>query len=58
MVVGNLVVTLFVEAPTSLITITFDKEVLEMYAEDYIKERFEFSEDGWIRRLESDESKI
>ena len=58
LVVGDLAVTLFVEAPTSLIAITFDKELLEMYAEDYIKERFEFSEDGWIRRLESDESKI
>ena len=36
-----------------------DKELLKMYAEDYIKEHFEMSEkDGWIRRLESDESKI
>lgn len=32
LVVGDLVVTLFVEGLTSLITITFDKEVLEMYA--------------------------
>lgn len=48
--------TLHIEGDTSLITITFDKEVLEMYAEDYIKEHFEISEDGWIRRLESDES--
>lgn len=58
LVVGDLVATLFVEAPTSLITISFDKELLEMYAEDYIKEHFEISEDGWIRRIESDESKI
>lgn len=51
--------TLFIEGPTSLTTITFDKEILEMYAEDYIKEHFEMSEkDGWIRRIESDESKI
>ncbi len=50
--------TLHIEGLTSLITITFDKELLEMYAEDYIKEHFEISEDGWIRRLESDESKI
>ena len=50
--------TLLIEGPTSFSSITFDKELLEMYAEDYIKERFELSEDGWIRRLESDESKI
>ena len=50
--------TLHIEGLASLITITFDKELLEMYAEDYIKENFEISEDGWIRRLESDESKI
>ena len=50
--------TLHIEGDTSLITITFNKELLEMYAEDYIKEHFEISEDGWIRRLESDESKI
>ena len=57
MVVGDLVVTLFVEAPTSLITITFDKELLEMYAECYIKEHFEMSEkDDWIRMIENDET--
>lgn len=51
--------TLLIEGPTSFSSITFDKEILEMYAEDYIKEHFEISEkDGWIRRLESDESKI
>lgn len=39
--------------------IAFDRYLLDMYAEDYIKEHFEMSEkDGWIRRLESDESKI
>ncbi|CAI3429082.1 hypothetical protein [Enterococcus cecorum] len=37
--------------------IAFDRHLLDMYAEDYIKEHFEMSEkDGWIRRLESDES--
>lgn len=51
--------TLLIEGATSFSSITFDKELLDMYAEDYIKERFEMSEkDGWIRRLESDESKI
>lgn len=35
--------TLLIEGPASLITITFDKELLETYAEDYIKERFEIS---------------
>lgn len=49
--------TLLIEGPTSFSSITFDKELLEMYAEDYIKEHFEMSEkDGWIRRIESDES--
>jgi len=49
--------TLLIEAPTSVITITFDKELLDMYAEDYIKEHFEMSEnDGWIRRIENDET--
>ncbi|CAI3480429.1 hypothetical protein CIRMBP1310_01708 [Enterococcus cecorum] len=57
LVVGDLVVTLFVEGLTSLITITFDKELLEMYAEDYIKEHFEMSEkDGWIRRIDNYET--
>ena len=35
--------TLHIEGDTSLITITFNKELLEMYAEDYIKEHFEMS---------------
>ncbi|MCJ0543109.1 hypothetical protein MMJ52_02340 [Enterococcus cecorum] len=48
--------TLLIEGPTSLTTITFDKELLEAYAEDYIKEHFEISEDGWIRRIENDET--
>ena len=57
--VGDLAATLFIDGPMSLSMVTFDKELLEMYAEDYIKEHFEMSEkDGWIRRLESDESKI
>lgn len=50
--------TLLIEGATSFSSITFDKELLDMYAEDYIKEHFEMSDDGWIRRLESDESKI
>lgn len=56
--VGDLAATLFFDGPMSLSMVTFDKKLLEMYAEDYIKEHFEMSEDGWIRRLESDESKI
>lgn len=31
--------------------IAFDRYLLDMYAEDYIKANFEISEDGWIRRL-------
>lgn len=46
--------TLFIEGSTSLTTITFDKELLEMYAEDYIKEHFKMSEDGWVRKEEED----
>ncbi|CAI3316802.1 hypothetical protein CIRMBP1277_00696 [Enterococcus cecorum] len=46
--------TLHIEGDTSLITITFDKELLEKYAEDYIKANFEMSDDGWIRRLGDD----
>ena len=37
--------------------IAFDRYLLDKYAEDYIKERFELSEDGWIRRI-NDESEI
>ncbi|MEO5298680.1 hypothetical protein V4S36_08990 [Enterococcus cecorum] len=49
--------TLLIEGDTSFSSITFDKELLEMYAEDYIKEHFEMSEkDGWIRRVENDET--
>lgn len=37
--------------------IAFDRYLLDMYAEDYIKEHFEMSEkDGWIRRVENDET--
>lgn len=37
--------------------IAFDRYLLDMYAEDYIKANFEISEeDGWIRRIESDET--
>lgn len=38
--------TLHIEGDTSLITITFNKELLEVYAEDYIKERFEISSEN------------
>lgn len=48
--------TLLIEGPTSLTTITFNKELLDVYAEDYIKANFEMSEDGWIRRIENDET--
>ena len=55
---SDLRATLLIEGPTSFSSITFDKELLDMYAEDYIKEHFEMSEkDGWIRRV-NDESKI
>lgn len=38
--------------------IAFDRYLLDMYAEDYIKANFEMSEkDGWIRRI-NDESEI
>lgn len=47
--------TLLIEGPTSFSSITFDKELLDTYAEDYIKEHFEMSEkDGWIRRIENE----
>lgn len=47
--------TLLIEGATSFSSITFDKELLDMYAEDYIKEHFEMSEkDGWIRRIENE----
>lgn len=49
--------TLLIEGATSFSSITFDKELLDMYAEDYIKEHFDMSEkDGWIRRIENDET--
>lgn len=35
--------------------IAFDRYLLDMYAEDYIKANFEISDDGWIRRLGDDE---
>lgn len=57
--ITDLRATLLIEGPTSFSSITFDKELLDMYAEWYIQMNFEMSEkDGWIRRLESDESKI
>lgn len=57
--ISDLRATLLIEGPTSFSSITFDKEVLDMYAKDYIKTNFELTEnDGWNRRLKSDESKI
>lgn len=54
---SDLRATLLIEGPTSFSSITFDKELLDMYAEDYIKEHFKMSEkDGWIRRIENDET--
>ena len=48
--------TLFIEGPTSLTTITFNRELLDMYAEDYIKANFELTEnDGWVRILKEKE---
>lgn len=37
-------------------SIAFDRYLLDMYAEDHIKANFEMSEDGWIRRIENDET--
>ena len=55
--ITDLRATLLIEGATSFSSITFDKELLYMYAEDYIKEHFEMSEkDGWIRRIENDET--
>lgn len=53
---SDLRATLLIEGPTSFSSITFDKELLDMYAEDYIKANFEISDDGWIRRIENDET--
>lgn len=54
---SDLRATLLIEGATSFSSITFDKELLDMYAEDYIKEHFEMSEkDGWIRRVDNDET--
>lgn len=44
--VGDLAATLFIDGPMSLIMVTFDKELLDMYAEDYIKEHFEISSEN------------
>lgn len=35
--------------------IAFDRYLLDMYAEDYIKANFEISDDGWVRIFEGDE---
>lgn len=47
--------TLLIEGPTSLSSITFDKELLDMYVEDYIKQHFEETEDGLFRRVENED---
>lgn len=47
--------TLFIGGPTSLTTITFNKELLDMYTEDYIKQHFEETEDGLFRRVENED---
>ncbi len=37
--------------------IAFDRYLLDMYAEDYIKANFELTEnDGWNRRIDNDET--
>ncbi len=55
--ITDLRATLLIEGPTSFSSITFDKELLDMYAEWYIQMNFEMSEkDGWIRRIENDET--
>ena len=46
--ITDLRATLLIEGPTSFSSITFDKEVLDKYAEGYIKENFKLTEnDGW-----------
>ena len=58
---GNGTVKLIVSDNVAIIekgilsNIVFDRYLLDMYAEDYIKANFEMSEDGWIRRLGDDE---
>lgn len=46
LVVGDLSATIFTGGPVALSMITFDKELLDMYAEDYIKEHFEISSEN------------
>lgn len=52
---SDLHATLFLEGPTSLSSITFNKELLDMYTEDYIKQHFEETEDGLFRRVENED---
>ena len=50
LLVGDLSATIFTGGPVALSMVTFDKELLDMYAEDYIKANFELTEnDGWVR---------
>lgn len=53
--ISDLHATLFFEGPTSLSSITFDKKLLDMYTEDYIKQHFEETEDGLFRRVENED---
>lgn len=46
LVVGDLSATIFTGGPVALSMITFDKELLDMYAEGYIKEHFEISSEN------------
>ncbi|MGK4109450.1 hypothetical protein [Enterococcus cecorum] len=53
--ISDLHATLFLEGPTSLSSITFDKKLLDMYTENYIKQHFEETEDGLFRRVENED---
>ena len=46
LLVGDLSATIFTGGPVALSMVTFDKELLDMYAEDYIKEHFEISSEN------------
>lgn len=46
LLVGDLSATIFTGGPVALSMITFDKELLDVYAEDYIKEHFEISSEN------------
>ena len=51
---GNIALIDFTENGISG-NVSFEKHLLDAYAEDYIKEHFEMSEkDGWIRKEKED----